>query len=262
MITRIWHGRTRPDNKDQYLEQLLVAGTEEYRQTPGNLSARVWRKQDADVCHFWTVTEWTDLPAVKAFAGEDFRRAKYYPEDHGILLEFEEHVQHYECFDVSRAKILLYIKQLEQTYHGGNWLDESLMGKLTGLTAERAFTAPIAGVHSVAEIVWHCLYWRTVLIQWLQGDNAYRDETRALLNFLPREALKEKGWEPLCDELQSTQVTLRALLLEKDDRFLREEYLPGHTFEDAVVGTIQHDIYHLGQIGLVLKVLKVLEETM
>lgn len=258
MITRIWHGRTRPEDRDQYLQQLLVDGTEEYRQTSGNVSAKIWCKQEVDACHFWTVTEWRDLPSVKAFAGEDFHQAKYYPEDQGILLEFEEQVQHYECFDVSRAKIHHYIYQLEQTYYGGNWLDESLMVKLKDLTSEQAFSAPIPGVHSVAEIVWHCIYWRTVLIHWLHGDNGYRDETRERLNFLSLEALKEKGWEALMHELQNTQVTLRALLLQKNDRYLQEEYQPGYTYEQAIAGTIQHDIYHLGQIGLVLKIQRVL----
>jgi len=258
MITRIWHGRTRPEDSDTYLEQLVVAGTEEYRQTPGNLSAKVWRKQEADACHFWTVTEWKDFSAVKAFAGEDFRRAKYYPEDEGILLEFEEHVQHHECFDVSRTRIHHYLEQLEQTYHGGNWLDESLLGKLDGLTDEQVFATPVPGVHSVAEIVWHCIYWRMVLIHWLQGDNGYRDETRERFNFLPLDALKERGWEALRLELQNTQATLRTLLLQRDDRYLAEEYQPGYTYEQAVAGTIQHDIYHLGQIGLVLKIQGVL----
>ncbi|MBT1690557.1 DinB family protein [Dawidia soli] len=257
MITRIWHGRTRPEHQDQYLEQLLTAGTEEYRQTPGNLSARIWRKPEADACHFWTVTEWSDLPSVKAFAGEDFDRAKYYPEDQGILLEFEEQVQHYECFDASRTKIHYYISQLEQTYHGGNWLNESFAGKLRELTAAQAFATPIAGVHSVAELVWHCIYWRTVLIHGLHGDTRYRDETRARFDFLPLEALQEKGWEALCYELQNTQVTLRALLLQKNDGYLQEEYRPGYTYEQALAGTIQHDIYHLGQIGLVLKIQRV-----
>ena len=31
-------------------------------------------------------------------AGQDFEKAKYYPEDTQFLLEFEENVQHYEVF--------------------------------------------------------------------------------------------------------------------------------------------------------------------
>jgi len=102
MITRVWHGRTSVENADKYLDFLLNDGTKEYRETPGNISIKVWKQMAADCCHFHTVTEWEDIAAIKAFAGEDCERAVYYPEDDGILLEFEEKVQHYESHDVSK----------------------------------------------------------------------------------------------------------------------------------------------------------------
>ena len=100
MITRIWHGRTALENAQKYLEFLLTEGTKEYRETPGNLSIKVWQRKEGDVCHFWTVTEWKDLESIKAFAGEDYEKAVYYPFDKGMLLEFEEKVNHYETFEV------------------------------------------------------------------------------------------------------------------------------------------------------------------
>ena len=98
MITRTWHGITHIGNADEYLKFLLGEGTKEYRETPGNLSIRVWQSRENEICHFWTVTEWKDIESIKAFAGEDYEKAKYYPFDHGMLLEFEEHVHHYESF--------------------------------------------------------------------------------------------------------------------------------------------------------------------
>jgi heme-degrading monooxygenase HmoA len=101
MITRTWHGRTSLENADDYLMFLLHEGTKEYLQTRGNLSVKVWQRKEKDCCHFWTVTEWEDTDAIKRFAGDDYEKAKYYPEDEGILLEFEEKVNHYETFAVS-----------------------------------------------------------------------------------------------------------------------------------------------------------------
>jgi hypothetical protein len=102
MITRIWHGRTSPENGDKYLRFLLSKGTEEYWQTTGILSVKVWQRKEIECCHFWTVTEWENIRAIKEFAGEDYEKAKYYPEDHGILLEFEEKVTHCETYNVLR----------------------------------------------------------------------------------------------------------------------------------------------------------------
>ena len=104
MITRIWHGRTSLQHSDGYLDFLLNAGTREYRETPGNLSIKVWMRKEKSCCHFCTVTEWENLEAVKLFAGEEYEKAVYYPEDKGILLEFEEKVYHYETFDVVQRK--------------------------------------------------------------------------------------------------------------------------------------------------------------
>jgi hypothetical protein len=101
MITRIWHGRTSPDNADYYLRFLQHEGTREYLQTEGILSVKVLRRKELDCCHFWTVTEWTSFDAIKRFAGENYERAKYYPEDADVLLEFEEKVIHCESWLVS-----------------------------------------------------------------------------------------------------------------------------------------------------------------
>jgi hypothetical protein len=38
-----------------------------------------------------------DIESIKGFAG-DYEKAKYYPEDEGILLEFEEKVIHCETY--------------------------------------------------------------------------------------------------------------------------------------------------------------------
>lgn len=100
MITRIWHGVTARSNAEKYLKFLLTQGTKEYTNIPGNLSVRVWKQEEETVCHFWTVSEWENIEAVKAFAGEEYEKAKYYKEDYGVLLQFEEKVEHHESYVV------------------------------------------------------------------------------------------------------------------------------------------------------------------
>lgn len=96
MITRIWHGRTRREKSETYARFLRERAIPDYRSTPGNLSVHVLRKDDGEVTHFMTVTQWESRRAIEAFAGNDIARAKYYPEDAEFLLEFEPEVQHYE----------------------------------------------------------------------------------------------------------------------------------------------------------------------
>lgn len=260
MITRIWHGETKPENEEAYLKLLSEEGTNEYRQTAGNLSAKIWKKSENASTHFWTVTEWENLDSIKKFAGEDFEKARYYPADSGMLLRLEEHVEHYETYDVSNTKIKHHIYRLEQTLHGGNWLAESFDGKLAHLAEHEAFASPAPGIHSVAEIVWHCIYWRKVTRKRLEGDNRYREETIEKLNWLSLDELKKMGWEQIKRGLSETQADLIAYLHEKNDLFLEKEYQPGYTHEFLIEGTIQHDIYHLGQVGLVLKMVRAIRQ--
>jgi heme-degrading monooxygenase HmoA len=98
-ITRIWHGRTKAVHADEYLVYVEATGMKEYRNIKGNLSARLLRRIDGEVCHFLTVSEWDSYDSIKAFAGVDYQKAKYYPEDKFYLLEFEEEVSHYETFE-------------------------------------------------------------------------------------------------------------------------------------------------------------------
>ena len=215
MITRIWHGTTSPEKAGQYLDLLLTKGTADYRLNPGNRSVKVWKKTEKDICHFWTVTEWDSLDAIKSFAGEDYGKAVYYPEDKSFLLNFEDEVRHHESFDVSVFKIRDYIRQIKLNYQGGSWQGECFMEKLDTLTEDTAFLQPVEGIHSAAEILWHCTYWRKVLINTLLGDYEFRERTMNDLNFLSVNDLKSKGWENLSNEFMSAEQSLVELLNKK-----------------------------------------------
>lgn len=96
MITRIWHGVTPASKADQYIEFLNATGVRDYQATEGNLGVYILRRIEGDQAHFLTVTFWDSLEAIKRFAGDDYEKARYYPEDNDFLLEFEESVTHYE----------------------------------------------------------------------------------------------------------------------------------------------------------------------
>jgi heme-degrading monooxygenase HmoA len=97
-ITRVWHGRTRLEDADTYLAYITRTGIAGYTSTPGNLSAKILRRTEGEICHFITLSEWDSYDSIRKFAGEDFEMAKYYDEDKKYLLEFEEKVIHYETY--------------------------------------------------------------------------------------------------------------------------------------------------------------------
>jgi len=99
MITRMWHGIVPLDKADEYLQLMRSVALPDYRGTPGNLGAWALRRIDGDVAHFVMQTRWESVDAIRAFAGDDVERAKYYDFDERFLVELEPTVQHFETFE-------------------------------------------------------------------------------------------------------------------------------------------------------------------
>jgi heme-degrading monooxygenase HmoA len=99
MIARIWRGTVRDTDKDVYLEYLKKTGLREYEETPGNRGVYTLRRVADGKCEFLLLTLWDSWDAIKAFAGEDYEKAVYYPEDDKFLLDRGPLVQHYEMIE-------------------------------------------------------------------------------------------------------------------------------------------------------------------
>lgn len=96
MIARTWHGIVPREKADAYHEYLLRTGVPDYQATPGNRGVYVLRRLEGPHTHFLLLSLWDSPEAIRAFAGDDIERARYYPEDAAYLLEMEPTVTHYE----------------------------------------------------------------------------------------------------------------------------------------------------------------------
>ena len=98
MIARIWNGKTKIEDFEEYTEFMKSRAIPDYKKTKGFVKLTFLRNTNDDIGHFKLITFWENLEVIKNFAGENFERAKYYPEDEKFLLEFEEKVTHYKVF--------------------------------------------------------------------------------------------------------------------------------------------------------------------
>jgi heme-degrading monooxygenase HmoA len=96
MIARIWRGTVRESDKDIYYDYLLKTGLKEYADTPGNRGVHTLRRIADGKCEFFLLTLWDSYDAIKAFAGPDYEKAVYYPEDDKFLINRGPMVEHYE----------------------------------------------------------------------------------------------------------------------------------------------------------------------
>jgi len=104
MIARTWHGAVPAAKADAYYELLLRTGVPDYQATEGNQGVLVLRRLEGDIAHYLLLTLWDSLGSIKAFAGEDVERARYYPEDSGYLIEMEPNVTHYQVLTHSERR--------------------------------------------------------------------------------------------------------------------------------------------------------------
>jgi heme-degrading monooxygenase HmoA len=105
MIARIWHGKTLASKGEDYKQFTMDAAIPDYQSIPGCLSLNFLYRVENDIAHFTLITYWDSIDSIKMFAGADYHKAKYYPEDKNFLLEFEEEVAHHEVFYSSNNKI-------------------------------------------------------------------------------------------------------------------------------------------------------------
>src|ERR1700741_5437351 len=95
MIMRQWRGRVPREKTEAYVSYLQATGLEEYRNTAGNLGAFVTTRPVGKSTEFLLVTFWESEDALRRFAGDDFERAVYYPEDDKFLLSRAAGADHY-----------------------------------------------------------------------------------------------------------------------------------------------------------------------
>lgn len=96
MIARVWKGAVRKEDAGAYAEYMQGTGVAGYAEISGNRGVWMLRRDVDGRTEFVMFSLWDSLDAVKAFAGEDYERAVFYPEDDRFLVERDRVSTHYE----------------------------------------------------------------------------------------------------------------------------------------------------------------------
>lgn len=95
-IMRLWSSCIRSSDEEAYSDYIRRTGLEDYLQTPGNLGAQMLMRPLGDgTTEVTTLSWWTSMDAIIAFAGPRPEVARYYPEDDRFLLERPVEVAHH-----------------------------------------------------------------------------------------------------------------------------------------------------------------------
>jgi uncharacterized damage-inducible protein DinB len=150
-------------------------------------------------------------------------------------------------------------KRIQRTVTGPMWHGPALDAVLAGVTATRAAARPIAGAHSIWEIVLHVTAWAEIARLRLRGEAIAdppgdRDWPPVPGSDPQFGSDAESAWAQAVERLGASHRALaadvRALADERlDEKIAGLEY----TVQILLAGVVEHGTYHGGQIALLKK---------
>jgi uncharacterized damage-inducible protein DinB len=155
---------------------------------------------------------------------------------------------------MSQVLIKNIIRQLREIQDGSLWFDQYFKDKIENLSDADALARPLSQVHSVAEHVSHMLEWRKECL--LRFKDIKTDLMNSADDWKDNIELTKIGWANLKNAFYESTVTLIHALENQDDTYLETKFQDtDYNFHYLIEGIIQHDLYHLGQIGVTIKLL-------
>ncbi|MEO6315762.1 MAG: DinB family protein [Chitinophagaceae bacterium] len=154
-----------------------------------------------------------------------------------------------------KSEINSILSSLQRTSTGHPWYGRAVYEIIKESSSDRQYIRPTSNSHSLAELLYHMVTWAEFVQK--------RIEKEPIKDMAAFDAL---DWRPIDPDLhdmekglmalQAAHNNIIALLQEKDDSFLEEKCdYRDYNFDYLLNGLIQHNIYHLGQIAYLHKLL-------
>ena len=146
------------------------------------------------------------------------------------------------------------LDQFQRGWDSNAWHEPSLREVLRDVTASEANARPIAGSHTIAEIVQYLSYWRWAMVERVAGKlvSPAHDE-----QWPPSRDASESAWQEALALMESRHIAMMQTLKNLSDEKLTQP-VAGRNYDVYVQlhGNLQHDIYHIGQIALLKRALR------
>ncbi len=143
--------------------------------------------------------------------------------------------------------------QLKRASEGGAWHGPALLELLADVSAAQAASRPLAGAHSIWEIVLHVAAWQGFAVRALEGEPMPTDLPEAENWPLVADA-SEAAWRAAVAEVGEVNRRLRRALRKLSDGDLEKPVgAREYNVYFLLHGVVQHGLYHAGQIALLKK---------
>jgi uncharacterized damage-inducible protein DinB len=151
------------------------------------------------------------------------------------------------------SEIRFLIQLLDDSFDVKAWHGPNLRGAIRGLSAANAAWRPAPGRLCIWELVLHCAYWEYAVWRRLTGVGPRGSFPRKPSNFptLPN-LLTDRSWKEDVALIDEGHARLRAAIAAFPASRLSERH-GKYTASRMVAGIAAHNLYHTGQIRLLLR---------
>lgn len=154
------------------------------------------------------------------------------------------------------TEVLKIAEQLKEAYEGNPWFGRNAKALLADAEGVDVCERP-SGQHSILDLLWHMITWREFTLTRLRPkpgkDTTYFEQH----DWRELDAADKKLWHEGLKKLATVHNELVEVLQHQQDRLLIERVPErDYDFRKLLYGIVQHDIYHLGQVAYITKLLK------
>ena len=142
------------------------------------------------------------------------------------------------------------LKQFADLQHGNCWIGNNFKKVLHDVGVDEALKN-IPGIkNNIWRLVAHITYWRTSVVNRLTGTT----NPPPFADFLLPDNCNEENWRQALHDFEAAYHLLRnAIHHFNEDNLDKPSPRKDQTFYELIMGCLQHDAYHLGQMMLVKK---------
>jgi uncharacterized damage-inducible protein DinB len=143
------------------------------------------------------------------------------------------------------------LKLFADLQHGDCWIGLNFKEALHDINAAKAGANTPGKINNTWQLVAHITYWRTTVVNRLTGST----NPPPFGDFLLPAELNEANWKQTLHDFEAAYHLLRnAIHGFTDEQLEKPSPRKDQTYYQLMMGCLQHDAYHLGQLVLLKKI--------
>jgi uncharacterized damage-inducible protein DinB len=153
------------------------------------------------------------------------------------------------------SEVQSIIRNLNNTLEGEPWFGRPVYAILEEIDPSIVYKKPNENSHSLIDLLYHMNTWAEFTLKRIQGEKEPDLKASEELDWREIDP-KIHSWEKGLAEYKTIHSKIIEQLNDKDDEFLKGvvDYR-NYKYRFLINGLIQHNIYHLGQIAYIKKLL-------